>query len=249
MSRPVLQAHDVVKHFGHVVALDGVSFSVFEGEIVALIGDNGAGKSTLVKTLSGALQPDAGRIEVDGEPVVLSSPAVAQELGIETVYQDLAVAPELDPAQNVFLGREILRPGLLGALGFLDHRAMRKRASEAFVSLGTTVRDVSVPISSLSGGQRQAVSVVRSVLFAKKVVLMDEPTAALGVVQRQNVLNLIRRVRDAGTSVVLISHNMPEVIEVADRIEVLRLGRRAAVVDRGDATIPGLVGAMTGELG
>lgn len=249
MTQPLLQASEIVKRFGHVVALSGASFSVFPGEIVALIGDNGAGKSTLVKTLAGAIQPDSGRIELDGKPVDLESPAAAQAHGIETVYQDLAVAPELDPAQNVFLGREILRSGLLGAFGFLDHRAMRARATDAFARLGTTVSDVSVPVSSLSGGQRQAVAVVRAVTFASKVILMDEPTAALGVIQRQNVLDLICRIREGGVSVVLISHNMPEVLEVADRIEVLRLGRRVACMRKDDATIADLVGAMTGALG
>lgn len=249
MTPPLLAAEGIVKKFGHVVALDGANFEVSPGEVVALIGDNGAGKSTLVKILSGALQPDAGHIESDGKPVVLGSPAAAQALGIETVYQDLAVAPELDSAQNMFLGREILRRGPLGALGFLDHRAMRQRAEEAFVRLGTTVSDVTVPVSRLSGGQRQAVPVVRSATFARKLILMDEPTAALGVLQRQNVLNLIRRIRDAGTSIVLISHNMPEVLEVADRIEVLRLGRRVTVVRRGEATMGDLVGAMTGAVG
>jgi simple sugar transport system ATP-binding protein len=248
MPRPLLDARGIVKRYGHVVALDGASFQVYPDEVVALIGDNGAGKSTLVKTLSGAIQPDEGTIALDGRTVTLGSPSDAQRRGIETVYQDLAVAPELDSAQNVYLGRELLHPGLLGALGFLDHKAMRRGAADAFVRLGTTVRDVSVPVSCLSGGQRQAVAVVRSVMFASKMILMDEPTAALGVVQRQNVLDLIRRVRDAGISVVLISHNMPEVLEVADRIEVLRLGRRVAVLRRDDATVGDLVGAMTGAL-
>jgi simple sugar transport system ATP-binding protein len=246
---PLLQVRGVTKTYGHVTALDEVDFSVYENEIVALIGDNGAGKSTLVKIVSGAIQPDEGQIELGGEPVAIPTPGNAQKLGIETVYQDLAVAPELNSSQNIFLGREILRKGVLGKFGFLDHAAMRTAAIDAFARLGTTVRDVSVPVSDLSGGQRQAVAVVRAVNFASQVIVMDEPTAALGVVQRQNVLELVQAVKAEGVSVVLVSHNMPEVLEVADRIEVLRLGRRVAVLQREEATINDLVGAMTGALG
>jgi simple sugar transport system ATP-binding protein len=247
-AEPLLAVRGLVKKYGHVVALDGADFSVYPGEVVALIGDNGAGKSTMVKIISGAIHHDEGTIAFDGEPVTLDSPLAARRLGIETVYQDLAVAPELDPAQNVFLGRELTRSGPFGRLGFLDHRAMRDEAADAFVRLGTSVRDVTVPVSGLSGGQRQAVAVVRAVYFASKIILMDEPTAALGVVQRKNVLDLIKRVREQGIAVVLISHNMPEVLEVADRIEVLRLGRRVTTLDREGASVSDLVGAMTGAL-
>jgi simple sugar transport system ATP-binding protein len=245
---PVLQAQNIVKHYGSVEALRSASFEVDSGEVVALIGDNGAGKSTLVKCLSGAEIPDSGTILIDGSPVVLDSPVTARRLGIETVYQDLAVAPELDPAANLFLGREIRRKGVLGKLGVLDKPEMRRRASAEFIRLGVTLQSIDVPIGSLSGGQRQSVAVARSVVWASKVVFMDEPTAALGVVQREKVLDVIRRVRDEGMAVVLISHNMPEVLSVSDRVEVLRLGRRVARFTAAEATLEDLVGAMTGAL-
>jgi simple sugar transport system ATP-binding protein len=244
----VLEAQDIVKHYGSVEALRGASFEVDAGEVVALIGDNGAGKSTLVKCLSGAEIPDSGTIRIGGERVALDSPVTARRLGIETVYQDLAVAPELDPAANLFLGREIRRKGLLGRLGVLDKPRMRRQAADEFTRLGVTLQSIDVPIGSLSGGQRQSVAVARSVVWASKVVFMDEPTAALGVVQRKKVLDVIRRVRDEGMAVVLISHNMPEVLSVADRVEVLRLGRRVARFTATDATLEDLVGAMTGAL-
>lgn len=245
---PVLQAENIVKHYGSVEALRGASFEVGAGEVVALIGDNGAGKSTLVKCLSGVEIPDSGTITVEGNAVELDSPVTARRLGIETVYQDLAVAPELDPAANLFLGREIRRKGLLGMFGVLDKPAMRRQAAEEFTRLGVTLQSIDVPIGSLSGGQRQSVAVARSVVWASKVVFMDEPTAALGVVQREKVLDVIRRVRDEGMAVVLISHNMPEVLSVADRVEVLRLGRRVARFTAAEATLEDLVGAMTGAL-
>jgi len=185
---------------------------------------------------------------VEGSPVHIDSAVAAREVGIETVYQDLALAPDLDPAANLFLGREVLRPGLLGHLGFIDKGAMRERSREAFGSLGIGLQSTASPIATLSGGQRQGVAVSRAVMWASKVVFMDEPTAALGVVQTGHVLDLIRRVRDTGVSVVLISHNMPEVLEVADRIEVLRLGRRVARFNASEASMEDLVGAMTGAL-
>jgi simple sugar transport system ATP-binding protein len=248
MTEPLLEARGIVKHYGSVVALRGASFEVRAGEVVALIGDNGAGKSTLVKCMSGVEQPDAGTISVLGRAVTLDSPVTARGLGIETVYQDLAVAPELDPAANLFLGRELRRAGLLGRLGMLDKAEMRRRATREFARLGVTLQSVDVPIGSLSGGQRQSVAVARSVVWASKVVFMDEPTAALGVVQREKVLDVIRRVRDAGIGVVLISHNMPEVLAVSDRVEVLRLGRRVARFTSADASLADLVAAMTGAL-
>ncbi|WP_405162505.1 ATP-binding cassette domain-containing protein [Nocardia sp. NBC_01499] len=247
-SAAVLQADGLVKRYGGVEALRGANFAVSAGEVVALIGDNGAGKSTLVKCLSGAEQPDSGRILLDGKQVVLNTPTAARKLGVETVYQDLAVAPDLDPAANLFLGRELVRKGLAGRLGMLDRTAMRAQAVEHFRRLGVTLQSADVPIGSLSGGQRQSVAVARAVMWASKVVFMDEPTAALGVVQRERVLDVIRRVAGEGIAVVLISHNMPEVLAVADRIEVLRLGRRVARFTAAEATLEQLVGAMTGAL-
>ncbi|MEV6432311.1 ATP-binding cassette domain-containing protein [Nocardia sp. NPDC051463] len=244
----VLEAAGLVKHYGSVQALRGANFQAEAGEVVALIGDNGAGKSTLVKCLSGAEQPDGGTILLDGRPVLLPTPTAARKLGVETVYQDLAVAPDLDPAANLFLGRELLRRGLAGKLGMLDRPAMRSQAIDHFRRLGVTLQNADVPIGSLSGGQRQSVAVARAVMWASKVVFMDEPTAALGVVQRERVLDVIRRVRDQGIAVVLISHNMPEVLAVADRIEVLRLGRRVARFTAAEVTLEQLVGAMTGAL-
>jgi simple sugar transport system ATP-binding protein len=247
-ASPLLQARELRKSYGSVQALRGASFDLSAGEVVALIGDNGAGKSTLVKCLSGVEQPDSGEILIDGAPVVLDSPTAARAHGIETAYQDLAVAPDLDPAANLFLGRELRRPGLLGALGMLDKAAMRREAAEQFSRLGVTLQDLDVPIGSLSGGQRQSVAVARSVVWASRVVFLDEPTAALGVVQRERVLDVVRNVRDTGVAVVLISHNMPEVLAVADRIEVLRLGARVARFTASDVTLEQLVGAMTGAL-
>jgi simple sugar transport system ATP-binding protein len=247
-SEIALEARNLVKRYGSVEALRGASFTARQGEVVALIGDNGAGKSTMVKCLSGAEIPDSGEILLDGKPIHIDSPTAARELGIETVYQDLAVAPDLDPAANLFLGRELKRKGIFGALGMLDKKAMRKQAINEFATLGVQLQDIDGSIATLSGGQRQSVAVVRSVVWASKVVFMDEPTAALGVVQRERVLDVIKKVRDTGISVVLISHNMPEVLSVADRIEVMRLGRRVARFDAKTATLEDLVGAMTGAL-
>ncbi len=245
MAEPLLEARGVTKHYGHVLALDGAGFSVYPGEVTALIGDNGAGKSTLVKTLSGAIRPDEGEILIEGTPVRLASPLDARRHGIETVYQDLALAPDLDAAANLHLGRELY---LIPFLRVLNRGAMRERAIHAFRDLGVTLPDVSAPVGTLSGGQRQSVAVARAVLYASRVIFMDEPTAALGVVQRERVLDTIRRVRDRGISVVLISHNMPEVLAVADRIEVLRMGRRVAVYTAAQTSVEELVGAMTGAL-
>ncbi|XVV02421.1 ATP-binding cassette domain-containing protein [Actinosynnema sp. CA-248983] len=248
MAQPLLDARDLVKHYGSVEALRGASFTAHAGEVVALIGDNGAGKSTLVKCLSGAEQPDSGTITFDGAEISLPSPVAARARGIETVYQDLAVAPDLDPAANLYLGRELTKPGPLGWFGVLDKKEMRRRATESFRDLGVTLQSVDVPIGALSGGQRQSVAVARSVVWASRLVFMDEPTAALGVVQRERVLDVVRRVRDQGMAVVLISHNMPEVLAVSDRVEVLRLGRRVARFRAADTTVEELVGAMTGAL-
>lgn len=248
MSDAVLEARNIVKRYGSVEALSGASFEVRSGEVTAMIGDNGAGKSTLVKSMTGVIQPNSGELLLDGERVVFDTPTAARSAGIETVYQDLAVAPELDPAANLYLGRELKRKGVLGALGMLDKKEMKRRARDEFARLGVTLRSLDVPIGALSGGQRQSVAVARSVVWANKVVFMDEPTAALGVVQRERVLDVVRNVRDQGIAVVLISHNMPEVLAVSDRVEVLRLGRRVARFDSAETSLEDLVAAMTGAM-
>ncbi|WP_026931962.1 ATP-binding cassette domain-containing protein [Glycomyces tenuis] len=247
-GEPVLQARGIVKRFGHVEALSGADLTVHHGEVVALIGDNGAGKSTLIKVLSGVHPPDGGEIRLGGRAVAFASPVDARRAGVETVYQDLAVADDLSVAANLYLGREIRRRGPLGRIGLLDKRAMRRGAAEALEQLGVRIPRVTTPISMLSGGQRQSVAVARAVIWATDVVILDEPTAALGVVQTRRVLELVQRVRDAGMSVVLVSHNMPQVLEVADRVEVMRLGRRTARFTAAEATVDDLVAAMTGAL-
>lgn len=241
---PLIEARGIVRRFGHVQALQGADFSVGRGEIVALIGDNGAGKSTLVRILSGSDRPNGGEIFVNGAQAHFSGPPDARAAGIETVYQDLALAPDLDTAANMFLGREILKPGLLGRLGVLDTQRMARQAGEAMARLGVNLRPSSVTFT-LSGGQRQSVAVARAAMWATRVIFMDEPTAALGVAQTQGVLDLIRRVRDAGTAVVLVSHNMPQVIEIADRVVVMRLGRTVGHVLAAATTVDELVRAMT----
>jgi simple sugar transport system ATP-binding protein len=214
--------------------------------VVALIGDNGAGKSTMVKALSGSLALDSGEILYDGVTVDLDNPTAAADLGIETVFQDLALAPHLNAAQNMFLGREIPAAGLLGKLGFLNTAEMRTQSRAALDELGATVRSLTDPVGAMSGGQQQAIAIARAVAWAKGVVFLDEPTAALGVVQTRNVLDTIRRVADKGVAVVFISHSMPHVMEVADRVQVLRLGKRVATLDAKNTTMEALVGAMTG---
>lgn len=248
MAEPLLQARGIVKRYGHVEALRGADFDVYPAEIVALIGDNGAGKSTLVKLLSGTEQPDGGEIILEGRPIQIGSPAAAQQLGIETVYQDLALAPDLDGAANLYFGRELVRPGVLGKLGFLDDRAMHAGARKVFTELGVDLQNAYSSVANLSGGQRQSVAVARSVAWASKVVFLDEPTAALGAVQTARVLDVIRRIRDRGIATVFVSHNMPQVLQVADRIEVLRLGRRVARMDTAGTTVEQLVAAMTGAI-
>lgn len=247
-AAPILEARAITKNFGHVEALRGADFTAHAGEVTALIGDNGAGKSTLVKILSGVYRPTAGEIFVRGRKMSFESPAAAHAAGIETVYQDLSVAPDLSPAANMFMGREKLLPGLLGRLGFLDNVAMRRESLVAFQRLKVSLKDMDTPISSLSGGQRQSVAICRSIMWADSVVFMDEPTAALGVLQTGRTLELIRRIRDTGIAVVFISHNMRDVLQVADTIEVLRLGRRITRLRNDGITIQDLVGAMTGAL-
>jgi simple sugar transport system ATP-binding protein len=245
---PLLEVRGAVKTYGHVEALRGVDFTVHAGEVVALIGDNGAGKSTLTKIISGTTLPDTGELFIDGTAVAVDSPAAARALGIETVYQDLALAPSLDTPANLFLGRELLRGGILGRLGFLDKKAMRAQADEVYARFGVDMRNSGLPVGSLSGGQRQSVAVARAVAWPSRLVILDEPTAALGVAQTASVLRLVRQIRDAGRAVVLITHNMQQVLQVADRIEVLRLGKRVAQFRAAETSIDGLVSAMTGGL-
>ncbi|RIH84819.1 ATP-binding cassette domain-containing protein [Calidithermus roseus] len=247
--RPVLEARGLVKRYGHVTALDGTDFELREGEILAVIGDNGAGKSTLIKALSGAIIPDQGEIILDGKPVHFRSPLDARRHGIETVYQDLAVAPAMTIAENLFLGREILRPGFLGRLlRLIDKKKMLEEATSSLKDLKIGIRSMSQAVETLSGGQRQGVAVARSAAFAKHVVIMDEPTAALGVKEGNMVLELIRRVRDRGLPVIIISHNMPHVFEIADRIHIQRLGKRAAVVNPKKISMAHTVAVMTGAM-
>ena len=247
-ARPILEARGLVKRFGRVVALGGADFDLRPREVLAVVGDNGAGKSTLIKCLSGAMVPDQGEILVDGEPVQLRNPLDARALGIETVYQNLAVSPALDIATNLFLGRERRKPGLQGTLlRRLDKRTMREEAARQMSELGIlTIQNIAQQLETLSGGQRQGVAVARAAAFGSRVLIMDEPTAALGVRESSKVLELIARVRDGGLPVILISHNMPHVFEVADRIHVQRLGRRAAVVSPKSHTMNQVVAIMTG---
>lgn len=247
MSSPLLEARGIVRRYGHVESLRGADFTVYDGEIVALIGDNGAGKSTLVKILSGADQPTEGQILIDGEPVTFSTPHAARDHGIETVYQDRALAPDLDPAANLFVGREPTRSGPLGKFGFLDRREMARQTSGEVVRLGVNLKDASAVVAELSSGQRQSVAVARAVMWAKRVIFMDEPTAALGVVQTKSVLDIIRRARDQGLAVVLITHSMTQVLDIADRVEVLRLGQRVAQLPAAGTTVEDLVLAMTSD--
>ncbi len=245
---PILEARGISKHFGNVRALEDVSLELYPAEVLGLVGDNGAGKSTLIKILSGALIPDHGEIRLHGKPITLHSPRDARDAGIETVYQDLALAPHLEVSSNVFLGREILRPGLLGHLGFLDHRAMRREAGEHLKDLRVNVKSIRQTVNQLSGGQRQSVAVARAVSWGQHIIIMDEPTAALGVAQAGTVLQLILQVRQAGISVILISHNMPHVFQVADRMIVLRQGRRVATVNPKDVSMEHVVSLMTGAV-
>jgi simple sugar transport system ATP-binding protein len=243
---PIFEARDVTKRFGRVVALRGVDFDLRAGEVHAIVGDNGAGKSTLIKILSGVMAPTSGEILIDGSPVSLASPREARSHGIETVYQDLALANHLDASANLFLGREALLPGILGWLGFLDARTMRRRTSEELRHLKIDIPSVQSPVLGLSGGQRQAVAVARAHAWGSRIVILDEPTAALGVRESAMVLELIREVRSNGVSVIMISHNLPETFAVADRITVVRLGRNVATLETRDSSVEAIVGMMTG---
>jgi fructose transport system ATP-binding protein len=245
---PVLEAKGLVKRYGNVTALNGADFELYPGEILAVIGDNGAGKSTLIKCISGAEIPDSGTIRLEGNEVLFKNPLEARAAGIEAVYQTLAVAPSLDIASNLFLGRERRRSGFTGSvLRMLDVRAMNEHARNRMTDLGImTIQNMSQPVETLSGGQRQGVAVARAAAFESRVVIMDEPTAALGVKESGKVLNLIRTLRDKGLPIILISHDMPHVFEVADRIHIQRLGRRGAIVTPQTHTMSEAVAIMTG---
>jgi len=249
-SSAVLKARGLVKKYGRVVALDHSDFDLYPGEVLAVIGDNGAGKSSLIKALSGALQLDAGTIWLDGQPVNFANPMQARDLGIETVYQNLAVSPALNIADNLFLGRELRRPGMLGSVfRMLDKQKMAEMAQQQLKELGLmTIQNIFQPVETLSGGQRQGVAVARSALFGSKVVIMDEPTAALGVKESRRVLGLIEEVKSRGLPIVLISHNMPHVFEVADRIHIHRLGKRIDVIRPDTHTMAEAVAIMTGAM-
>ncbi|TGT61393.1 sugar ABC transporter ATP-binding protein [Mesorhizobium sp. M00.F.Ca.ET.170.01.1.1] len=245
---PVLQAKGLNKRYGRVVALDNADFDLMPGEILGVIGDNGAGKSTLVKALCGAVIPDSGTIELNGQPVHFRSPIEARMAGIETVYQNLALSPALSIADNMFLGREMRKPGFVGQwLRRLDRSAMQRIAREKLSELGLmTIQNINQPVETLSGGQRQGVAVARAAAFGSRVVIMDEPTAALGVKESRRVLELMLDVKKRGLPIVLISHNMPHVFEVADRIHIHRLGRRLCVVDPKQISMSDAVALMTG---
>ncbi|MGO4871065.1 MAG: ATP-binding cassette domain-containing protein [Roseiarcus sp.] len=247
---PILQARSLVKRYGRVTALDHADFDLYPGEILAVIGDNGAGKSTMIKALCGAVIPDSGEIRLAGDVVHFRSPIDAREAGIETVYQNLALSPALSIADNMFLGREVRSPGFMGKFfRALDRAAMQKFAREKLNEIGLmTIQNISQPVETLSGGQRQGVAVARAAAFARRVIIMDEPTAALGVKESRRVLELILDVKKRGLPIILISHNMPHVFEVADRIHIHRLGRRLTVIDPKKQTMSDAVAMMTGAL-
>jgi fructose transport system ATP-binding protein len=250
VREPVLQAKGLVKRYGPVTAIASGDLELYPGEILAVIGDNGAGKTSLIKALCGALIPDSGEILLDGKAVHFRNPMDARLAGIETVYQSLAVAPGLDIADNLFLGREVRKPGVLGSVfRMLDRKRMREEAKQHMSDLGiATLQNIGQAVESLSGGQRQGVAVARSAAFGSKVVILDEPTAALGVKEGNRVLQLIRDVRDRGLPVILISHNMPHVFEIADRIHIQRLGRRATVITPQSHSMSDAVAIMTGAM-
>ena len=248
MTQPVLTARGLVKRYGKVTALDNCDFDLMPGEILAVIGDNGAGKSTLIKAISGAVTPDEGEIRLDGQPVAFRTPIEARQSGIETVYQTLAMSPALSIADNMFMGREIRKPGIMGSVfRQLDRPRMRQFAREKLNELGLmTIQNIDQAVETLSGGQRQGVAVARAAAFGSKVVILDEPTAALGVKESRRVLELIRDVKNRGLPVILISHNMPHVFEIADRIHIHRLGRRLCVIRPQDYSMSDAVAFMTG---
>ncbi len=245
---PILQGRNLVKRFGRVTALDGADFDLMPGEVLAVIGDNGAGKSVMIKALSGALQVDSGEMALEGKPFHFNSPIDARAAGIETVYQTLAMSPALSIADNMFMGRELRRPGIRGTwFRQLDRPAMEKFAREKLTELGLlTIQNIKQAVETLSGGQRQGIAVARAAAFGSKVIILDEPTAALGVKESRRVLELIADVKSRGISIVLISHNMPHVFEVADRIHIHRLGKRLTVIKPDDYSMSDAVAFMTG---
>jgi len=245
---PLLEARGLQKRFGRVVALAHGNFELAPNEVHAIVGDNGAGKSTLIKIISGVFRADGGEVLLDGRPVSIANPREARQLGIETVYQDLALADHLDAAANLFLGREEYLPGVLGWLGFLDRKTMRQRAAGEMRRLKIGIKSVDQAVVNLSGGQRQAVAVARAIAWGTRIVIMDEPTAALGVRESSMVLELIKEVRSHGLSIIMISHNLPEVFAVADRITVLRLGRTITTLTTKDTTLEAIVAMMTGAV-
>ena len=248
---PILQARGLSKRYGKVTALDNCDFDLMPGEILAVIGDNGAGKSSLIKAISGAVIPDSGDIFLEGQKINFSSPIDARNAGIETVYQTLAMSPALSIADNMFMGRELRKPGFMGkVLRQLDRPAMEKIARQKLSDLGLmTIQNINQAVETLSGGQRQGVAVARAAAFGSKVIILDEPTAALGVKESRRVLELIQDVRSRGIPIILISHNMPHVFEVADRIHIHRLGKRLCVIDPKDYTMSDAVAFMTGAKG
>ena len=247
-QQPVLKARKLTKRYGRVVALDNADLELYPGEVLGIIGDNGAGKSSLIKAISGAVKPDSGSIWLNGQEVHFNSPIQARDAGIETVYQNLALSPALSITDNLFLGRELRRPGFLGNwFRKLDHRAMEKQAREKLSELGLlTIQNINQSVETLSGGQRQGVAVARAAAFGSKVIIMDEPTAALGVKESRRVLELIQDVRERGIPIILISHNMPHVFEVANRIHVHRLGKRLCIIDPKQHSMSDAVAYMTG---
>ena len=250
MPERLIELKDIAKSYGRVFAVGGVSLHVDRGEVVGLIGDNGAGKSTLIKVLAGAIIPDSGQVLMDGKPVQFRTPMEARSAGIETVYQDLALSPALSIADNLFLGREKRKPGPLGTIfRLLDRAEMRREARQHLNALGLlTIQSIRQPVETLSGGQRQGVAVVRATAFGSRVIIMDEPTAALGVKESLKVLELMLDVKKRGLPIILISHNMPHVFEVADRVHIHRLGKRIAVIDPKKLSMSDAVAIMTGAM-
>ena len=248
MTEPILKGRNLVKRYGRVTALDHCDFDLMPGEILGVIGDNGAGKSTLIKAVSGAVIPDEGDVWLNGEKVNFTSPIEARMAGIETVYQTLAMSPALSIADNMFMGREIKKSGFMGKwLRQLDRHAMEKFARDKLSELGLmTIQNINQAVETLSGGQRQGVAVARAAAFGSKVIILDEPTAALGVKESRKVLELIQDVKSRGIPIILISHNMPHVFEVSDRIHIHRLGRRLTVIDPKDHSMSDAVAYMTG---
>jgi ABC-type sugar transport system, ATPase component len=248
LMEPILQGRGLVKRYGRVTALDHCDFDLYPGEILAVIGDNGAGKSSLIKAMSGAIIPDEGDVMLEGRKVKFTSPNDARREGIETVYQTLAMSPALSIADNMFMGRELRKPGIMGKVfRQLDRPRMERLAREKLTELGLmTIQNINQAVETLSGGQRQGVAVARAAAFGSKVIILDEPTAALGVKESRKVLELILDVRARGIPIILISHNMPHVFEVADRIHIHRLGKRLCVIKPGDYTMSDAVAFMTG---